>query len=568
MKTTIWPCIKKWVSRFIMSLGVLFLLCLISALTWMSILFGGSNTSLPDEMVLRIVAEDGFYETGNPNPLAAFSGDAAYGVHDLSAALRRAAADERVKAVVISIKGGGYGYAHINEIHRAMDAFKQSGKPLYAYATGFGGASSGMDSYYLASGASEIWLQPVGVVGITGFFMQVPFFKGLMDKLGIQADIVHKGDYKSAPESIMRTEMSEANKEMSTTLMRDYYVTFVADVARYRQIGDDAVRKAIDDAPLSEKQAIALGFVDTVGYKDRLIDRIRETTGDIDWVDAAVYEAHMRKKDNVQRTVALITVDGVIANQAGQGKLMGGDTVDLSGVIRNLEAAKDDENCVGVVLRINSPGGTPEAAEELRRAVTRVNGEKPVVVSMGNVAASGGYWIAVNARRIFAEAMTLTGSIGVFGGKIGLSALLDKAGINLDGVKIGKDADMWSMEKIYTPVQRQKIEAVLKDVYDAFVERVAFGRGQSVEMIDKLAKGRVYTGNQALQNGLVDEIGGVEEAAASVRRLADVDDAGLVAYHEPFDFMDVLFGVIRQATLVWVTPPLTSAMAMETTVIR
>jgi len=232
---------------------------------------------------------------------------------------------------------------------------------------------------------------------------------------------------------------------------------------------------------------------------------------------------------------------------------MGETSIDMQDIVQSLDAASQDKDCAAIVVRINSPGGTPEASDELRRAAVKAGELKPLIVSMGNVAASGGYWAAVNARSIIASPMTLTGSIGVFGGKISVGGLLNKLGVQTDGIQIGRNADLYATDKPYTPEQRKKVEAMMDEIYQAFVERVAFGRGLPIEKVRELAKGRVYTGEQALKIGLVDELGGLDRAVEKAAQSAGLSPSGVSTLHYPGprSVFDRLSDVLDETGLVY-----------------
>ena len=473
--------------------------------------------------------------------------------HEIVHALAASANDKRVKGFIARIDGPDYSLAQYQEMRDAIAAFRKSGKYAYVFSDNFGGFTSGTGEYYLASAFEKIWLQPVGMVAVTGVATEVPFLRGLLDKVGVKADLTHIGRYKSAPDSLTETGMTAMQRESLQSLTGDLFAQIVADVSAARGFGPAEFRDLIDRAPLTDGEALAEKMVDHIGYADVLTEEGKTKAGDgVELVDLRRY-AFQAATENLQSGMAGFVTNYIhkarapsemrgktkIAVVFGSGTIMGGaasgqagfggagEPVMQSGKISAaIRSAIKDEQVAAIVFRIDSPGGEPSAAELIRRAVVEAREKgKPVVVSMGGMAASGGYWIAAPADKIVAEPATITGSIGIFGGKMVLEDLWQKLGVRWDGVSFGKNATMWSSNSSFTPAMRAQLEHVLDGIYAGFRARVAEGRKMTPEQVMAVAEGRVFTGRQAKENGLVDELGGLDRAIDLAKQLAGIDPA-------------------------------------------
>lgn len=501
---------------------------------------------LPDRMVLALTL------FGTPEDAPDLSGwisrfvPVEPSLREVTEAVYKAAGDPRVEALAVRLNGGDYNWADVQELRSAVLAFKESGKPSYVYAESYGDLYPGMAVYYLASAFDEVWLQPVGSVSITGFHAEMPYFRKTLEMVGVKPDILQKGEYKTAPESALLDGMSDAQRETLHGILSSMMGDFFEAVASGREMPVASIGPLIDSAPYTADEAKERKLVDTIGYEDELLDKIFEDEGR-QMVDALSYfyeveppvklfkKSHQPIK-NVHETmaVAIVYINGLIVS-GGDGGLMGGEDVvfadDVAGAIQE---AAEDEDVRAIVLRVVSPGGSPSASETIRRAVelARQKG-KYVVVSMGAEAASGGYWVSVDADRIYAQNGTLTGSIGVFGGKASFDGLWKKIGVNWDGVEIGANASLWSMNRPYDSAQKETVGRMLDQIYDAFVDRVAKGRKFSRDVVESMAGGRVWTGRQAKERGLVDEVGGLRQALEDVAKHLGTDYANLEVYTLP-----------------------------------
>jgi len=551
--------------RFFFMLGVAaFISGFFMALT-VSHLVSYTPPSLPDDMMLTYTFKSDLAEVINSPSITQPLLRPATTLNDVITALDSAAKDDRVKGFVAKIEEIKFTVAQIQELRESILRFRASGKFAHVYADSLGGFSGGMGDYYLASAFDKIWIQPVGVVAMGGVAAEVPFVKETLDKLGVFAEFAHRGKFKSAPETLTETGMSAAHREMMQSIVNDLSDQMIEGMAQGRKLDVTEMKKHIDEGPYTEKQALDLKLIDAVGYyEDMLVDvgypraALPDVGADADQKDknkesvatgpeavrltgyAFVEETRNQDKgisgflSNLMRReapqssnrdkakIALIFGNGeIIPFRPRTQAAFGEGAMEADKIVEAFKSAQRDPDVAAVVFRIDSPGGAPSAAETIRRAIidTQKKG-KPVIVTMSSYAASGGYWIAAPADKIVAQPGTLTGSIGVFGGKFVLAGLWDKLGVHFDTVTAGKRAGMWSANRAFTPEEFAKFDAMLGHVYDAFLERVAEGRKMTIAEVDALAQGRVYTGRQAKALGLVDEIGGLDRAIVLAREAA------------------------------------------------
>jgi protease-4 len=455
-------------------------------------------------------------------------------VRDAVDAIDLAAHDARVKGIVAQWDGGIGDMAQLEELRNAIMRFRSSGKFSVFYAEDLAG---GMGAYYLASAFNQIWMQPVGTLSIPGLRAEMPYGRDLLDKVGVTPDFFARGQYKNLFESFELKGMSPATRESMGALVADLGNTLEAGIATARNKNREELNRAINLGLMTDLEAKSMGYVDNLGYRDALLEGLRQKlVGDKDDDDAlpffqfADYAEAMRKNETAMTArgaypkVALIYAVGEIAPGSkeqssahvayGAGDGIAGD--DLSQDIR--EAARDKDVKI-IVLRVNSPGGSPSASETIRRAVVYAQGRgKTVYVSMGGAAASGGYWISTSANRIYASPLTMTGSIGVAGGKFVLQEMWKKLGVNWDGISVGDNAGMMSLNTPFTDSQRARMDAMFDRIYAAFIERVAQGRHITPERANQIAQGRVWTGRQGLQIGLVDRLGGLDTVLDDVAK--------------------------------------------------
>lgn len=459
-------------------------------------------------------------------------------------ALRKAKVDDRVSAAVLVPPATPGLWGTVQEIRDAVIDFKESGKPIVAHIEfGMGQA------YYLATACDEIFMSPTSPLMLVGVASYELFFRGTLDKVGIEADMLAAGDYKTAINTYTESEFTPEHREVSEALSRDFYEQLVDGIAEGRRMTRARVREVIDQGPFVATDAVSLGLIDDLVYEDELLDRL---ASDVELVqlDFATYrrvEPRSLDLDTGPR-IAVVYVEGMIN--------LGASTIDfpaaeqLVGSRTMTEAirdARDDPSIEAIVLRIDSPGGAATAADIIWRELSLAREEKPLVASMADVAASGGYYVAAPAHAIVAQPGTLTGSIGVFSGKLAAAGAFDKVGVGVDGVTHGEQADIFSPVDRFSDAARVAMQAQVDDIYERFLQVVAEGRAMSRDEVHAVAQGRVWTGRQALARGLVDELGGLRRAVVLAQVQAGIDpeeEVTLVPFPGPRSFVQVLTGAV------------------------
>lgn len=446
-------------------------------------------------------------------------------LHELVQSLQRGGKDPRVVGAVGLFGGNLPHLAQAQEIRTALEKFRAAGKFTIAYSTSYGEFGPGNNAYYMASAFEKIWLQPVGNVGLSGMRMENPFGRAVLDKLGVKAEFVQREEYKSAMTFVTEDKMPPAMREEMQTILASLNNQVSSGIAASRGMKQEDVKALMAKGPYTAKEALALKLIDKIGYTDEIEKWIDDTHGKkTTKLRPAMYLRVPEPLNNgkpvpppvPKGTVALIMAEGEIAEgDSGPSPLSGGERgMDTRQVVAAFSDAVEDKDVKIIIFRVDSPGGSPTASETIRRSVVRAREQgKKVVVSMGQMAGSGGYWIAMNADRIIANPATLTGSIGVLSGKVNLGGLYEKIGLNWDILQTGQDfSGMWSSTHGYTPEEKARLDVLIDDAYDSFRDNVAEARKIPKEKMPSVSKGRVFTGEQALQLGLVDELGGLRTA--------------------------------------------------------
>jgi protease-4 len=488
----------------------------------------------------------------------ALGGPAGVSLKDLVARLKKAADDPAVKAVVLLPEGGSLGLAQAEEVWQAMRRLRAAGKEVYAHAD-----SLTMREYVLLSGASRLSVVPTADLWVLGIAGEAPYLRGLLDKLGVKPDFLTCGAYKSAAEIFMRTGPSPEAEKMENWLFDGIYGTMVRLIARGRGLKPEKVRELIDAGPYQAGKAKEAGLVDAVEQRqdfeallkskygkdvvfDKKYGRKKQPTIDFNSPFAAFkilgeLLGQGKKKGTGKDAVAIVYVDGPIVIGGGQPSPFSGSVARSSAIRKALDEAARDDSVKAVVLRVDSPGGSAVASEIILDATRRVKARKPFVVSMGDVAGSGGYYVACGADTIFADASTITGSIGVVSGKLVTNDMWKKVGITFKAYKRGKNADMLSSGAVFSQEERKRMQGWMDEIYDVFKGHVVAIRGQRLKKpIDELAGGRVYTGRQALELGLVDKIGTLRDALDHVAAQAKLKDYDVRVVPEPKNFLERL----------------------------
>jgi protease-4 len=441
-----------------------------------------------------------------------------------------AGADPGVAGLVARIGAPATSLAQVQEIRAAVQAFAASGKPTVAWTQTFGESAPGSLSYYLATAFSEIWLQPSGEVNLIGVSAEVQFLRGLLDKLGVEPEMGQRYEYKNAADRLLQTELTDAHREALDRLTGSAWEQIVAGVAEARALDPKEVEALADRAPLFAHEALDGRLVDRLGYRDEVYADVRRRVGgDVrllfadKWSKPEKPLAKVVRQAKAKKAPAVAVIDGyggVVTGRSrrspAMGQMMGSDTVSAA-----FRAAVRDEHVKAIVFRVDSPGGSYVASDTIwREVVCAREAGKPVVVSMGAVAGSGGYFVACPADVIVAQPGTLTGSIGVFGGKAVLNGLTDKLGLSYGAVQRGRNARMYSAHNSFDDSELERLNTFLDNVYDDFTGKVAQGRNMTKEAVHAIAKGRVWTGADAAGIGLVDSLGGLRDAVRIARERA------------------------------------------------
>jgi protease IV len=486
-------------------------------------------------LILELDLTDGIAEGPPQDPVSALLTLRRTRLPDLLEGLKRASRDDRVRALVVKVGGSRIGLATIQELRAAISDFRKSGKLTVAWAESFGDFVRGNLPYYLATGFDRIYLQPSGTLGLTGVAVEQVFLHDALAKLGIDFQSAKRYEYKSAADQLTETGFTGPAREAAARLTESVTEQLAAAIAEGRQKTPEQTRALLEQGPFLAQQALAEGLVDGLGYRDEVYDRVHKEAG----LDATLlYLQRYQRSHSLaelprrlpkvahERFVAMIYAHGAIRQgRSGRGPA-GGGGLGSDTVAAALRAVAADERARAVVLRVNSPGGSYTASDVIWREVVRVRAAgKPVVVSMGDVAGSGGYFIAAPADVIVAQPGTLTGSIGVIMGKPVLRDMFGRAGVNTDTVGEGTEiATMFSASRPFSDTEWERINAWLDAVYADFTEKVAAGRRMSVERVHELGRGRVWTGADAVANGLADEAGGIPDAIAIARRRGGLPD--------------------------------------------
>jgi len=463
--------------------------------------------------------------------------------------MRKAKVDGRIGAVMLDINFPGIGWGKADELREAIADLRTSGKPVYAYL------EIGTNrEYYIATAAEKIFVAPPGDLYINGFAAEAMFYKGSLDKLGIEADVIQIGPkYKNAPDRYTKKEMSDGQREVINALLDEYFSRFTAAIAESRKKTTEDVKALIDAAPYTAVQAKKLGLIDEAFYREQVDNELKTRLGyKADDKLRTIRGSQYREIPsdslglNKGERVAVIYASGAINVGRSSSGPVNGEMVGSDTIVKAVNDAANDKSIKAIVLRVDSPGGSALASDLMWYALENAKAKKPVVVSMGDVAASGGYYIACNANKIVAEPSTVTGSIGVFIGKPVVKGFYDWLGVTNEYVMRGKNAGLFRETEKWTPDERAKmVEQTNSIYYDNFVPKVAKGRNKTAEEVNTLAQGRVWTGTQAKERGLVDEFGGLEKAIEIAKQLASLPadkDVRRVVFPAPQPLLESIFG--------------------------
>jgi protease IV len=458
--------------------------------------------------------------------------------------IRKAEKDEKIKALCLHLDGLAVGWGKLDELRRAISDFRKAGKKTLAYLE----SGDGKD-YLLALACDEVCLPESGWLMLTGVRAEMSFYKDLFDKIGVKADMLQMGDFKGAAEPYTRSGMSKELRQQIETMLDDFYEKCIVDVVQQSRPAKkwtrEQVKKLIDEGPYTAQRALEIGLVDRLAYPDQLEPALKKLLGSDEVKVVKNYGKDDKKEpDNVfamlnqlmaprkpkpskNPKIAVIYATGAIVTGKGGASLLGGQTVGSTTMVEAIRQADDDETVKAIVLRVDSPGGSALASDLIWNAL--VNCKKPVVASMSDVAASGGYYISMAAKKIYAEPGTITGSIGVVGGKLTIGGLYEKIGLKTEVISRGANANLFTMNRPFSDSERKAITALMGDVYNQFLAKALQGRhragnkSMALGDLEKLAGGRIWTGRQAKANGLIDELGTLDDAIIAAKELAGVD---------------------------------------------
>lgn len=490
-----------------------------------------------------------YNEIGRADIMSIFSGqtDQNVGLYDLTAAIKEAKEDSNIKGLYIKTGNVGNAFATLEQIRAAIKDFKSSGKFVVAY-----GESMGQSDYYVASAADSVYIHPMGQVEIKGLASTLTFFKGAMDKFSVKADIFYCGQYKSATEPFRMNKMSDQNRAQIAAMQNDYWSEMTKAIAEFTKADSTTIYNWANNYTLENANlALANKVITGIKYKDEVEATLRQLTNKKDdqkvpFITANTYAASAKFKTS-NRNIAILVAEGNIIDGSSNSNT---PEIASDDFIKEIRKIKNNDAIKAVVIRVNSGGGSALASENILRELNELRKKKPYVVSMGDYAASGGYYIASAADSIYAMPTTITGSIGVFGMLFSATGLLeDKVGVTFDTEKNATYADFPNMTRAFTPRERELIQNGVDTVYAMFKRRVAEGRDMTVAYVDSVGQGRIWTGTQALKLGLVDALGGLDRAIAGAAKIAGLEQYNVAVYPESDDQFSKLLKMVSSANI-------------------
>jgi protease-4 len=529
---------------FVLSFFVVFILLIAIVASIVSSAGSEGKVSPISNSILHVSLDYPIKERTDKNPFAefglmGFDSKETLGLNEILENLEKAKKDEYIKGIFLDVSSLAAGFATIEEVRNALIDFKKSGKFIIAYSEVYT-----QGAYYLASVADKVYMNPEGMIDFRGLSTELMFFKGSLEKLDIEAQIIKVGTYKSAVEPFILDKMSEPNRQQVNSFLGSMYDHFLTEISKSRKIPKSTLFTLADSAKVrNPKDALVYKMIDGLKYKDEVLDELKSKSGiekkkelksvTIEEYDPAPEENSSGSSDRI----AIIYANGEIISGEGNDESIGSDRIS-----RAIRKARLDAKVKAIVLRVNSPGGSALASDVIWREMVLAKKSKPVIVSMGDVAASGGYYIACAADSIFAQPNTITGSIGVFGIIPNMQKFFkNKLGITFDGVKTGKYADLGNVSRPLTDAEKMIFQQEVNKVYSTFTQKVADGRKKSKSYIDSIGQGRVWSGTEALQNGLVDRLGNINDAIASAAKKAKLKDFKIVSYPDQIDPIKSLF---------------------------
>ncbi|GJM29995.1 MAG: signal peptide peptidase SppA [Cyclobacteriaceae bacterium] len=496
---------------------------------------GEQPVDIADNSILHLKLDRPILERSIDNPLSdlvMFGGrNAGVGLKELKEAIRRAAEDDRIQGILMEPNFLYAGLGKLYELRKELEKFKETGKFIISYSEYYSESE-----YYLASVADEVYLPEEGILEFNGFRAEYNFIKGTIEKLGIEAEVFKAGDYKSAVEPFTRTEMSNESREQTSLLLNSFYSTYLADISRTRDVSENQLNNVADSMlATNAKDALKYQLITDTKYFDQVIEELKFRT-DLDSTDKlkpipiTPYLTSTSSIHDGSERIAVVFADGEIINGKTNMENIGSESLS-----RQLRKLRQDDRIKAVVLRINSPGGSSLASDVIWREVLKTSEVKPIIASMSDVAASGGYYIAMACDSIVAQPMTITGSIGVYSMHFSAKELLeDKLGITTDVVKTGLLSDIFTIARPFTEYEKNMFQSSAESTYQTFLKKASSGRGMTVDQIDAIAGGRIWSGTQARDNGLIDALGGLDEAVSMAAAAAGIEQGDYrLRYYPP-----------------------------------
>lgn len=518
--------IKRFFKVFLMIVGGITLLTILSGIV-AGIVFWVTREEVSDKTFLKLGFKKGLIEYSPNDPRGRMVFGRQPTVLDLVETLQRASEDDRVKGIVANLSHARMGFARIQEIRNAILNFRKAGKTAIAYADSFGEFGPGNRPYYLATAFEKIYLQPSGDICLTGLMIETRFLKGTLEKLGIVPRLDHRHEYKNAMNIFTEDKYTQAHKEAVSGIMESVFGQMVEDIAQARKLSEENVISLTDTGIFFGQEAVNAKLADGLAYPDQVYETIKKEVGeDVGFVSLWDYLDEAGSLHTEGETIALIYGVGKIQRGASRYDPIFGDMAMGSDTMtKAFRSAIEDDEVKAILFRINSPGGSYVASDSIWRETVRAKeAGKPVIVSMGDMAGSGGYFIAMSADKIVAQPATITGSIGVISGKVLTSGLWEKLGISWDEVHSSQNSTMWTGTHDYTPLQWNLLQSELDRIYADFTSKVSRGRGLPINDVLRVAKGRIWSGRDAKERGLVDELGGFPKAVALAKTAAGIPE--------------------------------------------
>jgi len=533
---------KYYSVRFLAVIGLISIISMISgsifALSWLN----GGFEEEPEEPKSMILSLD------FTNPISEKRNDFNFSIPNLlkdthnvnllyiTRAIKYAKDDPKVKGIIAKFDMTKPSLVHVSEITKMLNEFRKTGKFTYAFATSYGSFTQSGNTYLLASYFNKRWLQPIGSIGLSFSNIDAPFGRTALSKIGVESNFMRRAEYKGAMENISRDSFSPTVKNNLKNLMNNINKQKIALLANGLKISPNEAKEIIQKGPFTSNEALKYKLITKLGYEDEMKDKVKKLAGKeakiISPANYLYFHSRDLEEDDIKGQIAIIYAKGVISDTPSTDPFRFGKdgVINTKKIVKAFKTAAKDKNVKAILFRINSPGGSPVASETIRHAMIKAKkSKKPIFVSMGKVAASGGYWIAMEGDKIIADKSTITGSIGVVAGKFVFGKLLDRLGIKWDKVNLsGSKDNMWSLRKKFDAHGKERMNAMLDETYNMFTTNVAKARNIDLKKIDTIAKGRVFTGEQAVKNGLVDQIGTLNDAIALLKKEIKLKDEDVV----------------------------------------